>query len=185
MAEGAKKSREVIAHHEAAHAVVAIELGVGILDVGIDLDRFDESGGVGLVGCRLFIADLTDIEPQDVESEQRKLAGHIDRTGAVLAAGAAAEAKIAKEDPWLALHHQTDDISRMRELLEQAKLAPTEAAAMDRLRSQLKFSVEVLEDLEVWLAVGAVAEAVLARGPLSGPEVESIVEAILAPSEII
>jgi hypothetical protein len=183
MADGNTRSREVIAHHEAAHAVVAIELGVGILDIGIDMSRFDETGGVGLDGCRLFVADLTDVTPQEVESEQLRLAGQIDRTGAVLAAGAAAEARLADEDAWVALHRQSSDIKKMRDLLALAQLAPSEEATNERLRLQLEFSVEVLADPEVWQAVGAVAEAVLARGPMTGPQVEQIVEAILAPSE--
>ena len=185
MPAGEQRSRDVIAHHEAGHAVVAVELGVGLLSIGIDLDRFDVSGGIGLDGCRLFIADLENIEPQQIESEQLKLIGRIDRTGAVLAAGAAAEAKLAKEDAWLQLHRQTDDINRMRALLKQAKLDPTEQAETEKLRTQLDFAVEVLADPAVWQAVGAVAEAVLARGPLSGPMIESIVESILAPRKPI
>ena len=95
--------RQVIAYHEAAHAVVAIEMGIGLLDVGIDLERVDATGGVGNVGCRLFVADLTDIEPSDLEAEQLRLAGQIDCTGTVLAAGAASDAKLHEEDPWSAL----------------------------------------------------------------------------------
>ena len=63
MSELCRPVREIVAHHEAAHAVIALELGDGLLDVGIDLDRVDATGGVGNVGCRLFIADLNDVAP--------------------------------------------------------------------------------------------------------------------------
>ena len=168
--------RELIAHHEASHAVLAIELGVGILDVGIDLDRVDATGGVGNVGCRLFVADLTDVAPKNLEIEQRRLAGQIDINGTVLAAGAASDAKMRNEDPWLALQKQQADFGHMRELLQRARLDETPELEEQRLRTQLELAVEALNDPAVWQAVEAVAAAVLRGGPLNGANVEALVQ---------
>ena len=90
--------------------MTALELGPGILEIGIDLARVDDTGGVGNVGCRLFVADLTDVAPSEVEAEQRRLAGRIDCSGTVLAAGAASDAKLRGEDPWGALLKQQGDL---------------------------------------------------------------------------
>ena len=179
MPELVLNEREVIAHHEAAHAVVAIEMGIGLLDVGIDLARVDATGGVGNVGCRLFVADLSDIVPSELEAEQLRLAGQIDCTGTVLAAGAASDAKLQDEDPWSALQMQQSDFRHMRELLKAAELDSTPEIEQDRLRSQLDLAVEVLNDPMVWRAVEAVAHEVLERGTVTGPEIEAIAKTIL------
>ena len=172
-------NREIIAFHEAAHAVVAIELGLGLLETGIDIARVEVTGGVGLDGCRLFLADLTDVGPKDLEDEQRRLSGQIDCNGTVLAAGPASDARLREEDPWLALHKQPADLGRMRELLTQAQLAPSVAEEEDRLRAQLAMAVEALKDPAIWSAIQAVAQEILERGSLAGPDIAAIVEPIL------
>ena len=173
--------RTIVAHHEAAHAVLALELGLGVLDVGIDLDRVHVTGGMGTVGCRLFVADLADIAPSEVESEQHRLSGQIDCTGAVLAAGAAADAKLRDEDPWIALQKQQGDLTHMKSLLERAQLAPTPEAEEGKLREQLALAVEAIEDPVIWRAVEALAKAALERVRLDGGEVTRIVERLLKP----
>ena len=175
--------REVIAHHEAAHAVLALELGLGILDVGIDLERVDATGGVGNVGCRLFVADLTDVSPRNLETEQRRLAGQIDCSGTVLAAGAASDARLRDEDPWSALQKQESDFKHMVELLQRARLDETPELAEERLRTQLDLAVEALNDPMVWQAVEVLAQAVLDRGPLKGSEIETLVKPELEADE--
>lgn len=172
---------DIVAHHEAAHAVLAIELGMGVLDVGIDLERVAVTGGIGTVGCRLFVADLTDIAPSDVESEQRKLSGQIDCSGAVLAGGAASDAKLRGEDPWTALQKQQGDLTHMRDLLQRAKLTPTPEAEDERLREQLALAVEALGDPVVWRAIEVLAGAALERVQLSGDEIKAIADPILEP----
>jgi hypothetical protein len=175
--------REVIAHHEASHAVLALELGLGILEIGIDLERVDATGGVGNVGCRLFVADLTDVAPRNLEAEQRRLAGRIDCSGTVLAAGAASDARLRGEDPWSALQKQETDFKHMRDLLQRARLDGTPEVAEERLRSQLDLAVEALEDPLVWQAVELVAREVLERGPLKGAEIEALVKPELEPAD--
>lgn len=174
-----ESEREILAHHEASHAVTALELGPGILEIGIDLERVDDTGGVGNVGCRLFVADLTDVAPSEVEAEQRRLAGRIDCSGTVLAAGAASDAKLRGEDPWGALLKQQGDFQHMRDLLRQAKLDDTPEGEEARLRAQLDLATEVLEDEAVWRAVEAVARAVLESGVLRGPAIEAIARPLL------
>jgi|GEM_PF-3148175 len=174
---------EIVAHHEAAHAVIALELGLGILEIGIDLERVAVSGGIGSDGCRLFLADLTEVPRHQLDDEQKRLSGHIDVNGTVLAAGPASDAKLLSEDPWTALHKQHSDLTVMRQLLQRAKLDETEEGVESHLRNQLGLAVEALEEAAVWATVEAVAAAVLSRGPLSGPEIEAIAEPLLkAPS---
>lgn len=183
MLDNPLSNREVIAHHEASHAVLALELGLGILDVGIDLERVDATGGVGNVGCRLFVADLTDVSPRNLETEQRRLAGQIDCSGTVLAAGAASDARLRGEDPWSALQKQESDFRHMLDLLQRARLDETPALVEERLRSQLELAVEALNDSMVWQAVEALAQAILNRGPLKGSEIEALVKPELEAEE--
>ena len=171
----------IIAHHEAAHATLAIELGMGLLDVGVDLKRVDATGGIGNVGCRLFVAELEDVVPSELEAEQRRLMGEIDCNGTVLAAGAAAEAKLRGEEPWLTLHKQQSDLNKMRDLLRRAQLGATEDEDQ-RLRLQLDMAVDALNDPAIWRVVEAVAQAVLETGTLSGSAIEQIAEPMLGPS---
>ena len=71
----------------------------------------------------------------------------------------------------------------MLQLLRDAQLVDGDAAAEQRLRMQVGLAVEALDDAAVWAAVEAVADTVLRRGPLSGSEIEAIVEPMLkAPS---
>ena len=181
MSESCRPVREIVAHHEAAHAVIALELGDGLLDVGIDLDRVDATGGVGNVGCRLFIADLNDVAPSEIETEQRRLAGRIDCAGSVLAAGAASDARLRDEDPWTALCKQKADFDRMRDLLERAGLDAPPDLAEARLRQQLGLAVQALKDPMVWDAVEAVATAAMERTRLTGPEIEALAKPKLEP----
>ena len=171
--------REIIAHHEAAHAVVALELDVELLDIGIDLARVEATGGLGNVGCRLFVADLSDVVPSDLETEQRRLAGRIDCNGTVLAAGAASDARLRDENAWTALRKQEGDFEHMRALLKQARLDANEDVEDERLRSQLALAVDALRDPDVWAAVEAVARAALDHGPLRGKEIEAIARPLL------
>ena len=173
--------RELIAHHEAAHAVMAIELGLGLLDVGIDLDRVNATGGIGNVGCRLFLADLKDVASSDLEDEQRRIAGLIDCSGTVLAAGAASDAKLQDEDPWNALRKQGGDFKQMRDLLRRARLDEVPELEEERLRSQLNLAVQALEDPIVWKAVKAIARAALDRNVLTGADIEALAKPTLEP----
>lgn len=173
--------RETIAHHEAAHAVMAIEVGDGLLDVGIDLDRVDATGGIGNVGCRLFVADLDNVTPSDLEFEQRRLAGRIDCSGTVLAAGAASDAKLRGQDPWTALQKQHGDYEHMLDLLRRAKLDTTPELETERLHAQLDLAVEALQDPLVWKTVEAVAQAALDRNILTGLEIVAIAKPKLEP----
>ena len=175
--------REIIAHHEAAHAVIALEVGDGLLDVGIDLDRVDATGGIGNVGCRLFVADMDGLVPSDVESEQRRLAGRIDCSGTVLAAGAASDAKLRDEDPWNALRKQKADYDKMRDLLAQAHLDGTPELLDMRLRQQLDLAVQALNDPHIWRAVEVVADAALECTRLTSSEIESLAKPELEPAE--
>ena len=181
MSEHLFTEREIIAHHEAAHAVVAIEIGDGLLDVGIDLERVDATGGIGNVGCRLFVADLDDVAPSEVEVEQRRLAGRIDCNGTVLAAGAASDARLRNEAPWDALRKQQGDYDHMRDLLGRAHLDATPELEEERLRMQLDLAVATLNDPLVWQAVETVAKAALERIVLTGPEIVALATPMLEP----
>ena len=181
MPDQSYSERDIIAHHEAAHAVMAIEVGDGLLDVGINLGRIDATGGIGNVGCRLFVADLENVTPSDLEVEQRRLAGRIDCSGTVLAAGAASDAKLRGEDPWTALRKQEGDYEHMLDLLRRAKLDATPDLETERLRAQLDLAVQALQDPLVWKAVEAVARGALDRDILTGPEIVAIAKPKLEP----
>lgn len=57
------KLREQIAHHEAAHAVVALHTHLGLSTYGMNLDApTSDSGAFGKTGVMTFAADLTQSE---------------------------------------------------------------------------------------------------------------------------
>ena len=159
--------REQVAHHEAAHAVVALDTRLGLSSHGMDLDApTSVPGAFGKTGVMTFAADLT--QP---EADQFKDLGVL---LAVTLAGAASDAKIRGITLQVALQAQPGDLSVAKILCADYPFArdDDEAVALDH---GLQIAAKALAKNELWDAVCAVAKACLARGgKLSKEEIEAI-----------
>ena len=178
--------QERIAHHEAAHAVLTIVAGIGVAARGIDLAYTNTSTGSsgGLFG-NLFDIDLSDLKSPELEAEQQANKTEIDLNGAIVAAGAASDAKLLRLDPWVALQQQRSDLQMMQTLLRRARLSSSQEVEDALIRNQLSEAVSVLENPVIWKAVEAVAAAVVTSSALPGTTITAIAMPILkdfAPS---
>lgn len=171
---------ERIAHHEAAHAVLTILAGLDVAAEGIDLAYTNPSTGSsgGLFG-NLFDIDLSALKSPELETQQQENMKEINLNGAIVAAGAASDAKLLGLDPWEALQEQPSDLRMMRNLLKRAQLSSSPKVEEAHIRSQLREAVLALQNPIFWEAIEAVATAVLTRSPLPGTDIETIAVPIL------
>lgn len=164
--------REQVAHHEAAHAVVALHTRLGLSSYGMDIDApASVPGAFGKTGVMTFAADLT--QP---EADQFKDLGVL---LAVTLAGAASDAKINSITLHHALQCQPGDLSVAKNLCAEYPFAcgDQEAVALDH---GLQLAAKALAKAEVWSAICAVAKACLANGGnLSKEQIETVALPIL------
>jgi hypothetical protein len=165
--------REQVAHHEAAHAVMALIVRHGLSHHGMDIDAPSSvSGATGKTGVMTFAADLNQPE-----------ADQFNDLGALLAvtlAGAAADARIRGVDLWNALQAQPGDLGAAQVFCAQYPFAqgPDEAMA---LKMGLEIAEKRLAWPGAWDAVCAVAAACLAAGGrLTKAEIEAVALPILS-----
>lgn len=164
---------EKVAHHEAAHAVVAILGGAGLSDAGINLNAPSSvEGAFGNAGANTYDHDVT--LPPDVQ--QWRLIYNL----MTLCAGAASDAKISGIPVRDALARQKGDESHAYQQLRSTPLIDqdSEGAAKERegvLGIALDKLSAKLADPQVWAMVEAVAKAAIdAGGILSKAEIEAI-----------
>jgi ATP-dependent Zn protease len=155
-----KPSREMLAYHEAGHAVVALLVSVPMDDVSIE--------GTGESLGRVMRAAQGD---RHVSSGQ--LHALVERDIEILHAGACSLDR--RFGPGAQkVFGAGNDYSEMRRLVALLDLDSTQAedALIERARNRTD---DMLAHLEHWAAVDAVAAALLERGALSGDEVREIV----------
>jgi hypothetical protein len=158
---------EMVAHHEAAHSVLAVVYRRGLCG-GIDLHApTSVPGATGQTNVNLYVPD-----PTATDEEQRL---NLARNLAIICAGAASDAKTGGLAPRAALVAQVGD---HRAALAHAALHPVVSGSV-----QIDFAVNFALDLAVvelakpvvWLAVEDVAAACLANaGTLDQATVESM-----------
>lgn len=159
---------EQVAHHEAAHAVLAIHYGMG-LSGGIDL-RAETSvdGAFGNVAVNLWQFDPT----SSLEEQRRMLACNL----AVVCAGASSDAKLKGISLGSALDAQPGDYKNAIEIARISGLADDENE-VDYLVKDigLVLASKDLAKREVWDAIVRVATATLkAGGKLSKEQVAAL-----------
>ena len=164
--------REQVAHHEAAHAVMALIVRHGLSHHGMDIDAPPSvPGATGQTGVMTFAADLT--QP---EADQFKDLGAL---LAVTLAGAAADARIKGVSLWDALQAQPGDLGVAQGFCAEYPFArgPDEAMA---LQMGLEIAEKRLAWPGAWDAVCAVAASCLAAGgKLTKAEIEAVALPIL------
>jgi len=160
--------REKVAHHEAAHAVIALHVGFGISE-GIDLDAPSSSvdGAFGNVGA--YTADYDPALPPEVQRDD------LLRNLQVFCAGAASDARNSGVEPREALSKQPGDEDAAIGMLEASPLIGAKAENDHVLNLALQRVVTLLDRPEVWAKVERVARACLkAGGKLSKAEIELV-----------
>lgn len=166
--------RERIAHHEAAHAVVALAMGLPTPTSGIAIDRENpETGGLGSFFATLFtiedLTELTGLALEEAQAQQIKYAGF--NLMAILA-GAASDSRVLGEDLMDALSQQPGDRAAAVDILLRMAIPFNEYE--ESLCSQMSDAASALRETEIWAAVEKVAAATLATGQLAGEEIERI-----------
>lgn len=160
--------REQVAHHEAAHAVVALYLGMGVCG-GIDLDAVTSmEGAFGNAAVNLFVADPS------LPLEDQRL--DLIRNLAVICAGAASDAKVKGETLENALEAQLGDRAVA---IDHARAHPIvgsdEEAEHVVMKLGLPHAGTLVGKASVWDAIVRVAEAALsAGGKLDAAEVTAL-----------
>lgn len=143
-------SKEVVAHHEAAHAIAAVELGVPGSIAFIQVDDDDLAGGRVRFVPGTASVPFTDVKAHDWIIQQL--------------VGAEAEARITNELP-TARSGAQDDYERARSYAERFKLAAP--ADPDENPSRIErddYEVEAQEFVEKhWGKIVKVANEILAR----------------------
>ena len=170
--------RERVAHHEAAHAVLAHRLGAGVLPEGINLDAPTQMpGAFGNAAVNLLDHDST-LYP----AEQQK---DLLRNLAVVCAGAASDSKITGKPLSQALSDQPGDEKLARRLLDETPLIGTrdpqqrQAEQALVLDAALERAAHELADPVVWRAIEKVAQATVnAGGRLTKQQIEVVLEGI-------
>ena len=172
--------RERIVHHEAAHAVVALAMGLPTPSSGINIDRENpETGGLGSYFATLFfIEDLTDLTSLALEEAQAKQLKYACFNLMAILAGAASDSRVLGEDPMDSLSQQPGDRAAAVDIL--VKMAVPFHDHEESLLSQMSDAVTALGETEIWAAVEKVAAATLATGQLTGEEIERIAKPHLA-----
>ena len=164
--------RTRIAHHEAAHAVIALLFGIGLPDRGIDLDAENQqTGGLGNAAANLWqIDDLRSLTGEELEAAQKGELTYARHNLMTLLAGAASDAKVLGEALPDALAEQTSDHAKAVEILERLAVPPDEHE--ESILNMLHEVAEAINEPEIWDAIAAVAKSVLIDGRVSGPEIE-------------
>jgi hypothetical protein len=159
--------REQVAHHEAAHAVVALMTRHGLSHHGMDLDApASVPGTFGQTGVMIFAADLSQPEVDQFKDLGALLA--------VTLAGAASDARIKSVALMDALQAQPGDLAVAKGFCAEYPFAQGAGEAV-ALKKGLEIAAGKLEQDGAWHAVCAVAKACLARGgKLSKQEIEDI-----------
>jgi hypothetical protein len=164
-----------IAHHEAAHSVMAILYGAG-LSGGIDLTApTSVPGSFGVSAVSLFEPD-----PSLSEAEQQL---EVVRSLVIICAGAASDAKLEGLTLQQAIAGQPGDLGVAQ---EHAKLHPivSDGEIDYVIDIALSRAAQVLDRAEVWDAVEAVASAALANdGKLDRIAIEELASHLLAPAD--
>jgi hypothetical protein len=166
--------REQLAHHEAAHAVLALHFGAGLASQGIDLDApTSVQGAYGTASVNLFVPDLT--EPQ---AEQLKVCGS---SLAIVCAGAASDARVLGIPLADALAAQPGDESTARQHVALYPFGQTRGDQDNALTAGLEIAERTLQAPGVWDAVEAVArEVLIVGGKLPPDKIRDIATPILA-----
>jgi hypothetical protein len=172
-----------IAFHEAAHVVVGLEMGLGASVAGIDLKYTNAATGAqgGAAMSVYEIDDLRSLSGAALETAQEAARHHLMANLLVVAAGAAADAKLLGTDPWIAYQEQSSDLARAKEFLDRMAFEDGEALTPAYLRQSVEQAADCLADVRIWKAVETVATEVLCRGGrLDGPAIEAIAKPALA-----
>jgi hypothetical protein len=157
-----------VAHHEAAHAVVAYTVGAGI-HAGIDLDTPSSVGGA--FGCAAVNIFSPPREDEGLQEAQEILLSNIK----IVCAGAASDAKILRRDIYKALDEQPGDKSFAEELLKNSPLIGSLEEAQFVLNKGLCLVEKMLQDPQIWGAVESIAQnCIKEKGRLSKIEIEKI-----------
>lgn len=160
--------REQVAHHEAAHAVLAICAGIGV-NGGIDLDASTSvDGAFGQAAVNLLVIDNS----MSVAEQRQDLARNLK----IICAGAASDARIKGITPLEALQAQPGDYGvALRHARSSAVVESEEEAQYVVNEVGLSHAVEALSRAEVWAAIERVAAAVIVSGGrLDQNQVEAI-----------
>ncbi len=169
------EERARIAHHEAAHVVIAMAMGMAAPKSGMDIDLENEvSGGVGSVQVGLeFLEDLRGMSGDDLANAQDQQTDAARHNLCTILAGAACDAKLLGEDPWGALEQQPGDHCSAVAMLDLMAIDPEERDVA--LKAQLADACAALDEHHLWDAVEAVAAEALATGIVDPDRLEEIV----------
>jgi hypothetical protein len=161
--------REKVAHHEAAHVVMSVQLGASVPGQGIDIDAPSSvEGAYGNAWVNIFAQD-----PNPEEDEQIKI---LRDNLAIVCAGIASDAKLMGRSLREALSRQPSDEQLARELLGNSPLVDTKELQEYILDGVLRFVERAFEDKIIWSAVQEIARACIKEGGrLSKSQIEQIV----------
>lgn len=127
------------------------------------------------------IDDLRSLSGAALEAAQEDARHRLTANLLVVAAGAAADAKLLGTDPWIAYQEQSSDLARAKEFLDRMAFEDGEALTQEYLQKSVEQAAECLADARIWNAVETVATEVLCRGGrLDGPAIEAIAKPALA-----
>lgn len=161
-------NRARVAHHEAAHAVLSLRVGLGVSG-GIDLDApTSVAGAFGQAAVALLVLDASLPEPEQRMDLARNLS--------VICAGAASDARILGIDAKDALVAQPGDRSvAIKHAADSAIVGSDEEAIHAVEEVGLSVASKDVSRPEVWAAIERLAAAVLeAGGQLDRDQVEQL-----------
>ena len=160
-----------VAHHEAAHVVLALRSSAGLSEHGIDLDApTTVEDAYGIASVNVFDHD----ESVDEEQQRALLINSL----AIICAGAASDAKLRGSALWASLRRQQGDRNAALKLLTASPLidATNKKEIVFVLRGTLKKTAQTLDDPAVWNEVKIVAQATLdSGGRLTRSQIEQAV----------
>jgi hypothetical protein len=169
--------RARIAHHEAAHVVLAVFYGTGVNEQGIDLNASTSvEGAYGNAAVNLFAHDAS-LEQQE---QQKDLLRNL----CIVCAGAASDAKILNRSLREALSQQPGDEKVALRLLAQSTLISRENKSDAQKKEEeciLEIALEKARDIlgktDVWALVEEIAQECLRKGGhLTKAEIEAMVQ---------
>lgn len=168
------EQRSRIAHHEAAHAVIAMMVGLPAPTEGIDIDAENpDTGGLGRVLAMLFeIDDLSGLSGPELKNAQALQLRDAGSNLMAILAGAASDARLLGDSLANAMAHQPSDKALAVGVL--TRMAVPAEDHEDAMLGQITDAARALDEPEIWAAVEAVAAAALISGRLSGPEIERV-----------
>ena len=160
--------RKKVAHHEAAHAVVAHSVGAGIVEGGIDIDAPSSvEGAYGRTAVNIFAHEESLTETQQKESVIHSLA--------IICAGAASDARLLNRPLDEALAAQSADASEAKKFLADNPLVETPEEAEFLLKEAMRYTAKILDRPEIWSAIELVAEECIKNdGKLSKAQIEGL-----------